>query len=134
MLKKLMTMSFGLVLVAFLSMTVCAQEGSKQASDQKTDQKQAGKGAKQERLEGVVVRNSKDKSNLTVRKQGSTVEKTVYYDDSTKWVSQEHGSKTVNDIDASQVKDGDRVIVKGTYKEKGQFHATLISKRLTPQH
>ena len=49
----------------------------------------------------------------------------------TKWVSQEHGSKTVNDIDASQVKDNDRVICKGTYDKDGVLHATLISKRLS---
>jgi hypothetical protein len=59
------------------------------------------------------------------------VEKTVEYDSSTKWVSQEHGSTKVNDIDASQVKDGDRVICRGKYDDKGVLHATLISKRLT---
>jgi hypothetical protein len=68
---------------------------------------------------------------LTVRKVGSSVEKTVQYDSSTKWVSQAHGSKTVNDIDATQVKDGDRVICRGTYDEKGVLQATLISKRLS---
>ena len=56
---------------------------------------------------------------------------TVQYDSSTKWVSQEHGSKKVNDIDASQVKDGDRVICTGTWEKKGVLHATLISKRLS---
>jgi hypothetical protein len=39
----------------------------------------------------------------------------------------------VNDIDASQVKDGDRVICKGTWDKNGVLHATLISKRLTPR-
>ncbi len=58
-------------------------------------------------------------------------EKTVQYDSSTKWVSQEHGSKKVNDIDASQVKDNDRVICKGTWDKEGVLHATLISKRLS---
>ena len=62
---------------------------------------------------------------------GSALEKIVVYDSSTKWVSQEHGSKTVNDIDASQVKDDDRVICKGTYDKDGVLHATLISKRLS---
>jgi hydrogenase maturation factor len=55
----------------------------------------------------------------------------VQYDSSTKWVSQAHGSKQVNDIDASQVKDGDRVIVKGTMAKDGVLHATLVSKRLS---
>jgi hypothetical protein len=87
--------------------------------------------AKEARWEGDVTRSSPDKSMLTVRKVGSSVEMTVAYDSSTKWVSQEHGSKTVNDIDASQVKEGDRVICKGTWGKAGVLHATLIPKRLS---
>jgi hypothetical protein len=45
-------------------------------------------------------------------------------------VSQEHGSKKVNDIDAGQVKDNDRVICEG-HTADGVLHATLISKRLS---
>jgi len=89
------------------------------------------KAPKPARWEGIVARVSKDQSTLTVRKVGSSVEKTVQYDASTKWVSQEHGSKKVNDIDSSQVKDGDRVITEGTWDKDGVLHATLISKRLT---
>jgi hypothetical protein len=37
----------------------------------------------------------------------------------------------VNDIDATRIKDGDRVIVKGTWEKPGVLHATLISKRLS---
>ncbi len=85
----------------------------------------------QARWEGIVVRSSSEKSTLDVRKRGGNVEKTIHYDSSTKWTSQEHGSKKVNNIDASQIKDGDRVICLGTYDDKGDFHATLISKRLT---
>jgi uncharacterized protein YgiM (DUF1202 family) len=87
--------------------------------------------AKQDSWDGNVIRSSQDKSTLTVRKVGSSEEKTVAYDSSTKWVSQAHGSKTVNDIDASQVKDGDQVICKGTWDKDGALHATLISKRLS---
>jgi hypothetical protein len=68
---------------------------------------------------------------LTVRKVGSSEERNVAYDSSTQWVSQKHGSKKVNDIDASQVKDGDRVICEGTWGKDGVLHATLISKRLS---
>ena len=90
------------------------------------------KAAKEARWEGVVIRSSPDKSTLTVRKVGSSAEMTVQYDSSTRWVSQEHGSKKVNDIDSSQVKDGDRVICKGTWEKNGAtLHATLISKRLS---
>ncbi len=42
------------------------------------------------------------------------------------------GSKKVNDIDASQINDNDRVICMGTWDKDGVMHATLISKRLTP--
>ena len=48
----------------------------------------------------------------------------VVYDSSTHWVSQYHASKTVNEIDASQVKEGDRVIVKGTWEKKA--YCTLL--------
>jgi hypothetical protein len=83
------------------------------------------------RVEGQVVRSSKDKSTLTVRVRDVEAEKTVHYDDSTKWNSQYHGEKKVNTIDASQVKDGDQVICLGSYDDKGEFHATTISKRLS---
>ena len=120
MVKKLLTLLFTSVL-AFPLSTRCSRRRLR-AQD---------KAAKEARWEGVVIRSSKDKSTLTVRKVGSSVEKTVVYDSSTQWVSQEHGSKKVNDIDASQVKDNDRVICKGTYDKDGVLHATLISKRLS---
>ena len=87
--------------------------------------------AKESRWEGRIQRSDKDKSTLTVRKSGAHVERTVVYDSSTKWVSQYHGDKKVNDIDASQVKDGDYVICKGTMGNDAVLHATLISKRLS---
>jgi hypothetical protein len=121
MAKKLVTLLFVSILAFPLSMAVFAQEAPAKA-----------KPAKEARWEGDVQRSSADKSTLTVRKVGSTTdERTVQYDSSTKWVSQEHGSKKVNDIDASQVKDGDRVICKGTWEKKGVLRATLISKRLS---
>jgi hypothetical protein len=120
MVKKLLILLFTSVLVVPVSTRASAQEAPAQ-----------DKTAKQDRWEGVIIRSSSDKSTLTVRKVGSTVEKTVVYDSSTKWVSQEHGSKKVNDIDASQVKDNDRVICTGTYDKDGVLHATLISKRLS---
>ena len=116
MVNKLFTLLFASVLVFPLSTAVFAQEAPKEA--------------KAARWEGVVIRVSKDQSTLTVRKVGSSDEKTVQYDSSTRWVSQEHGKKA-NDIDVSQVKDGDRVICTGTWDQNGVLHATLISKRLT---
>jgi hypothetical protein len=116
MVKNLLTLLF--VSVLAFSTSVLVQSAAAQ-----------DKMAKQDRWEGSVVRTSPDKSTLTVR--NANVEKTVAYDSSTQWVSQYHGSKTVNDIDASQVKDGDRVICKGTWDKDGVLHAMLISKRLS---
>ena len=120
MVKKLLTLLFTSVLAVPLATAVFGQDSPAQA-----------KAAKEDRWDGTVIRSSPDKSTLTVRKRGGTAEMTVQYDSSTKWVSQEHGSKKVNDIDVSQVKDNDRVICKGTWSKDGVFHATLISKRLS---
>lgn len=87
--------------------------------------------AKQARWEGRIVRSSTENSTLTVRKGGGSLEKTVVYDASTKWVSQYHADKKINDIDVSQVKEQDYVICTGTYDKAGVLHATLISKRLS---
>jgi hypothetical protein len=120
MLKKLLTLLFVSVLAFPLSTVVFAPEAAAQ-----------DKATKEARWEGHVIRSSKDQSTLTVRKVGSSEEKIVRYDSSTRWVSQEHGSKKVNDIGASEVKDGDRLICTGTWDKDGVLHATLISKRLT---
>jgi hypothetical protein len=86
--------------------------------------------AKKSRVEGRVVFSNKDKSTLAVR-GGTSSQRIVHYDASTKWVSQYHADKKVNDIDASQVADGDYVICMGTTDDKGEFHADTISKRLS---
>ena len=120
MLKNLLTLLLTFVLAFPLSTTSFAQAPAQ------------AKAAKEARWEGEIIRSSKDQSTLTVRKVGSSQERIVQYDSSTRWVSQEHGSKKVNDIDASQVKDNDRVICRGTWEKGGILHATLISKRLSP--
>jgi hypothetical protein len=91
---------------------------------------QHNKAVKESRWEGEVVRSSLEQQTLTVRQLHTNHEMVVNYGSSTRWVSQEHGSKKVNDIDAHQVNDGDRVIVKGHW-DKHKFQATLISKRLS---
>ncbi|MGA8619161.1 MAG: hypothetical protein WB660_11670 [Candidatus Sulfotelmatobacter sp.] len=120
MLKKELILPFALVLT-FPVAVVFARQAPAQAPAQ----------AKEARWEGRIVRSSKDNSSLTVRKVGSSIEKTVVYDSSTEWVSQYHADKKVNTIDASQVKDGDYVICSGTWDNAGTLHATLISKRLS---
>ena len=122
MVKNLLVLLF----VSVIAFPTSALFGQAAPAEEKMD-----KMAKQDRWEGNVIRSSQDKSTLTVRKVGSTQERNVAYDSSTQWVSQMHGSKKVNDIDASQVKDGDRVICKGTWGKDGVLHATLISKRLS---
>ena len=114
MLSKAVALFCGVVLVAALA----AQDSSAQSNSQRG------------RWEGDVVRTSPDKSTLTVRKVGSSDERTVHYDSATRWVSQEHGSKVVNKIDPTQIKDGDRVIARGVW-DNGVLYATLISKRLS---
>jgi len=83
------------------------------------------------RWEGKVIRSNKDNQTLTVRNSELNAEKTIKYDSSTKWVSQYHASKKVTNIDASEVKDGDYVICKGTEPQTGELLATVISKRLS---
>ena len=120
MVRRLPAVLLASVLGFLLSTAVFAQETPAQK-----------KGAQEARWEGLVIRSSQDQSTLTVRKLGSSLEKTVKYDSSTRWVSQEHGSKKVNDIDATQVKDNDRVICTGTWDKDGTLHAAVISKRLS---
>jgi hypothetical protein len=124
MAKKLLALLFASVLAFTLVTAVFAQEAPAAPAKDKT--------AKEMRWDGSVVRTSPDKSTLTVRKTGSSnAEMTIMYDSSTKWVSQFHGDKKVNEIDSSQVKEGDTVICKGSPGPAGVLHATLISKRLS---
>jgi hypothetical protein len=93
-------------------------------------QEKTHKNPSEGRWEGNVVRSNPEKSTLTVQRLDSNIEKTVHYDSGTRWVSQEHGSKKVNVIDSTQVKDHDRVIARGIW-DRGVLYATLISKRLS---
>ena len=118
MLKKVLILLFAFVVTMPLARAVFAQEAAAQAK-------------KEARWEGMVVRIDKEHSTLAVRKTGTNIEKTIQYDSSTKWVSQYHADKKINDIDVSQVKEEDYVICKGTMDKDGKLHATLISKRLS---
>ena len=123
--KKFLTVMFSLGLAFSLSTPIVAQDAKPNADKEKAP--------KEDRLEGVVTIVSKGKSTITVRKAGSDIEKTVAYDVNTEWVSQEHGAKKLNKIDASQVKEGDRVICTGRLEKDGIFRAFTINKRLTPR-
>jgi hypothetical protein len=123
MVRKLLALSATVLLGVAVMVPAFAEDVQKATKKEGAD--------KQNRVEGVVTRSYKDKSMLTVRDQISNVERNVYYDSSTDWSSKEHRSKNVNEISADDVKDGDRVICLGSYDDKGQFHATSVSKRLT---
>jgi hypothetical protein len=134
MVRKVFTLLFGSALVVALSIPVFTQEGSsdegtKQPASQQTSN--THKAAKQDRWEGIVMRTNPQKHTLVVRRGKSNAQKTVYYDASTQIVSQEHGSKQVTPIDPGQISDNDRVICLGNLDDKGDLHATLISKRLS---
>lgn len=118
MLKKLLPLLFASVVVFPLASAIFAQEAPAKATEA--------------RWEGTVIRSSPEHSTLTVRKVGTANEEaTVHYDSSTKWVSQYHGDTKANHIEASDVKDGDRVICTGAWEKASVLHATLISKRLS---
>jgi hypothetical protein len=119
MLKKQLILLFALVLTFPLAAVVFAHQAAAPAK------------AKEARWEGRVVLIDKAGSTLKVRKVGGSLEKTCAYDSSTKWVSQYHADKKINDIDPGQVKEEDYVICKGTAEKAGVVHATLISKRLS---
>jgi len=110
MVRKLFTLFCASVISFSLTTVVSGQETA--APEKKMD-----KAAKEVRWEGNVIRSDPGQSTLTIRQVGSNAEMTAHYDSSTRWVSQYHGDKKVNDIDASQVKDGDRVIVMGNYEK-----------------
>lgn len=86
---------------------------------------------KKGRVEGRVSLTDKDKSTLTVRQGDAGGEKVVHYEAATKWTSQYHGAKESNPIEAGDVKEGDYVTCVGTYDDKGDFHASVVSKRLS---
>jgi esterase/lipase superfamily enzyme len=128
MAKKLLTVLFAFAVAFSLSTLLLAQDKPAEAKAPAAD-----KAAKEGRWEGIVIRSNKEKSTLTVKSVDKDVERTVVYDSSTQWTSKEHRSKKVNVIDASQVKDDDRVICIGVWEKNGVLRATMISKRLSNQ-
>jgi Domain of unknown function (DUF5666) len=89
------------------------------------DDKKAGD-AKEARWQGTIVRMSKDQSSLSIRGgQGNmeSIERTVLFDETTKWTKQ--GKPAQMD----EFKDGSFVIVLGQADDKGVLHATRIDLR-----
>ena len=128
--KKLLSLLLTSVCVSWLSMSVVAQEGSGNAEPKEAPGKVNAEKAVSGRWSGIVMGKSKSASTLTVRRKDGAM-RTIHYDGSTQWTSQEHHSMKANTIDDSQVNDTDRVICVGFYDEKGEFHAVVVSKRLS---
>jgi len=105
-----------LLAVTFAAVGLAAQE--KAATDKKEKKATA---EKLDRWSGFIVRTSKDKSTLTVKK--GSVEKTVVYNGSTRW------TKGTEPADPSEFKEGVRVICLGKYNKEGQLVATRIDLR-----
>ena len=120
--KKLFALSFALLLgLPLLSLT---EKTTKNAEGN------ADRPAVRPRWEGVVVRTNRDLAIITVRKFGSSPERVVYYDPSTKFTAQQPGTEYEEDIGADDIKEDDRIICMGYYDGRGKFHATRVSKRL----
>ena len=128
MLQKMVWAS-ALAIAIALSISAFARVNPSQSATQQSKKQSA---SKQARWEGIVIRHDANGQTLTVRKRGTEEERTIHYDSSTEFVSQAHGSKKASPIDASDVKDNDRVICVGRFDDKGQFDARVISKRLLP--
>src|SRR5437016_14528926 len=106
MAKRLFTLLGASVLAFTVSMLV-------QASLAQEKMEKPDKMAKQGRWEGNVIRSDPNKSTLTVRQAGSTDERTIHYHGASRWLSEEHGTKELNGIDASEVKRGDALVARG---------------------
>jgi hypothetical protein len=126
--KKRLTLLFTSVFALWLSMSVFTQKGSSQEEAKEALAQVNAEKAISGRWTGTIM--GKSTSTLTVRRRDGVM-RIIHYDSSTQWTSQEHHSKQVNTIDASQVDSNDRVICLGVYDEKGEFHAAMISKRLS---
>ncbi len=90
-------------------------------------QEKMEKPAAQLRWHGTIVRWSKDRSALDVRK--GNVVKTIHYDSSTRW-TQAKGGKAA---EMSEFTEGSDVICLGKAGEKGSFQATQIDLRVQGQ-
>ena len=108
-----------LLLVAILvAVTVFAAPPQGAGTSQKTTASQ--KAPTEDRVSGTIARSNKDKSTLIVKEHTSNIERTVFYNESTKW------TKDKGPADMKEFKDGSRVICLGKLNEKGELTATRI--------
>ena len=119
-------MKLSVILLSFVFLGVAFAVPPGPAGDNKQD-KMAMADEKPGRWQGTIVRFNKDQSSLSVRGGQSNMastERTIVYDDSTKWTKQ--GKKA----EMGDFKEGSFVIVVGKPDDKGVFHASQIDLRL----
>jgi len=109
------------MVILLAAVFVAAGLTTQKATAQEKQEKKMSAATKQARWHGRIVRMGKDQSTMDVRRQG--IEKTIYFDSSTKWTE---GTKPA---EMSEFKEGTDVICLGTYDEKGNFHATRVDLR-----
>jgi hypothetical protein len=118
-------MKLSVILLTFVFLGVAFAVPPAPAGDSKD--KMAMADEKPGRWQGTIVRINKDQSSLSVRGGQSNMastERTIVYDDSTKWTKQ--GKKA----EMGDFKEGSFVIVVGKPDDKGVFHASQIDLRL----
>jgi hypothetical protein len=119
-------MKLSVILLSFVFLGVAFAVPPGPAGDSKQD-KMAMADEKPGRWQGTIIRFNKDQSSLSVRGGQSNMastERTIVYDDSTKWTKQ--GKKA----EMGDFKEGSFVIVVGKPDDKGVFHASQIDLRL----
>ena len=73
-----------------------------------------------DRVSGTIARSNQAKSTLIIKENRSNIERTVIYNDSTKW------TKSKSPADMKEFKDGSRVVCVGHFNEKKELIATQI--------
>lgn len=121
-------MKYGAILLTlvFAMVAFAAQATPDNKTDEAKPAKKASK-APENRVQGHIVRISKDKSTMSIRGGRSSkenFEREISYDSSTKW------TKLGKPADPSEFKEGSFVIAVGKADTKGNFHADRIDLRL----
>ncbi len=73
---------------------------------------------KTDRVSGTIARTNPEKSTLIIKEHKSNIERTVVYNNSTKWM------KDAKATDMSEFKDGSRVVCIGKFDENKVLTAT----------
>ena len=112
-----------ILVILIVALPVIAQDSM--SKDSGADK--AASAPKEMRWQGTLLRTNKDASTIVVRggmKTNDNFERTIAYDDSTKW------TKQGKPADASEFKDGSFVIVTGHSDDKKMLHATRVDLRM----